>query len=92
VSPEFRTRLFGAFAAALRRRQFSAPNKIPLGAGTVEETMAELGQIFRANMGYNPAHGSANGGLHPSLAQQIKGMKNNDPGEKQQKPVPVCVY
>jgi hypothetical protein len=86
-SPEFRTRLFGAFAAALRRRQFSAPNKIPLGAGAIEETMAKLSQIFRANVGYNPAHGSTNGGWHPSL-----GMKNNDPGQKQQKALPVCVY
>jgi len=91
-SPEFRTRLFGAFAAALRRRQFSAPNKIPLGAGAIEETMAKLSQIFRANVGYNPAHGSADGGWHLSLARQIKGMKNNDPGQKQQKALPVCVY
>jgi len=92
LSSEFRTRLFGAFAAALRRRQFSRPDKNPLGAGTVEETVAKLGQIFRANVGYNPAHGSADNGMHPSLARQIKGMKNKDPGEKKQKALPVCVY
>jgi hypothetical protein len=63
-----------------------------LGAGTIEETMAKLGQIFRANVGYNPAHGRADGGWHPSLARQIKGMKNNDPGQKQQKALPVCIY
>jgi hypothetical protein len=54
--------------------------------------MAKRGQIFRANVGYNPAHGSADGGWHPSLARQIKGMKNNDPGQKQQKALPMCVY
>ncbi len=92
LSPEFRTRLFGAFAVALRRRQFSRPGKNPLGASIVEETVAKLGQIFRANVGYNPAHGIADNGMHPSLARQIKGMKNNDPGEKRQKALPVCVY
>ncbi len=43
-------------------------------------------------MGYNPTHGSADNGMHPSLARQIKGMKNKDPGEKKQKALPVCVY
>jgi hypothetical protein len=63
-----------------------------LGEGTVEETMAKLGQIFRANVGYNPAHGIVDNRMHPSVARQIKGMKNNDPGEKKQKALPVCVY
>jgi hypothetical protein len=58
----------------------------------VEETVAKLDQIFRANLGYNPAHGDSDGGVHLSLARQFKGMKNNDPGEKQQKALPVCVY
>jgi hypothetical protein len=62
-----------------------------LVAGTVEEAMAKLGQIFRANMGFNPAHGDSNGGLHPSLAQQFKGMINTDPGEKPQKYLPISV-
>ncbi len=89
---KFRTRLFGAFAATLRRRQFSRLDERPLVAGTVEEAMAKLGQIFRANVGYNPAHGDSDGGLHPSLARQFRGMKNSDPGEKPQKALPVCVY
>jgi hypothetical protein len=54
--------------------------------------VAKLGQIFRANVGYNPAHGVADNGMHPSLAKQIKGMKNYDPGEKRQKALLVCVY
>ncbi len=58
----------------------------------MEEAVAKLGQIFMANMGYNPAHGDSNGGLHPSLIRQFRGMKNDDPGEKQQKALPVCVY
>jgi hypothetical protein len=58
----------------------------------VEEAVAKLGQIFRTNVGYNPAHGDSDGGLHPFLSRQFKGMKNNDPGEKQQKALPVCVY
>ncbi len=92
LPPRFRTRLFGAFAAAMQRRQFSRPDERPLGASTVEEAVAKLGQIFRTNVGYNPAHGDSDGGLHPFLSRQFKGMKNNDPGEKQQKALPVCVY
>ncbi len=92
LPPRFRTRLFGAFAATLRRRQFSKPDERPLGASTVEEAVAKLGQIFRTNVGYNPAHGELDGGMHPILSRQFKGMKNNDPGEKQQKALPVCVY
>ena len=88
----FRTRLFGAFAAALRRRLFSRPDEKPLGASTVEEAVAKLGQIFRANMGYNPAHGDNGGGIHPYLSRQFRGMKNKDPSEKGQKALPVCVY
>jgi hypothetical protein len=49
-------------------------------------------QIFKANVGYNPAHGILDNRMHPSLARQVKGMKNNDPGEKKQKALPVCIY
>jgi len=31
-------------------------------------------------------------GFHPSLLRQFKGMRNEDPGEVQQKALPVCVY
>ena len=58
----------------------------------MEETMAKLGQIFRANVGYNPAHGSTKGRIHLALSRQFRGMKNNDPGEKQQNVLLVCVY
>jgi hypothetical protein len=88
---KFRTRLFRAFTAALCQCQFSRPDERPLVAGTVEEAMAKLGQIFRANMGFTPAHGDSNGGLHPSLAQQFKGMIITDPGEKPQKYLPISV-
>jgi len=43
----------GAFAASLRRRKYSKPSKKSLVASTVQETMAKLGEIFRANVGYN---------------------------------------
>jgi hypothetical protein len=92
ISPEGRTRIIGAFAAALQRRQFSRPDKNDLAAGTVQETVAKLGEIFRANVGYNPTYGMGSHGFHPSLARQFKGMRNEDPGEIQQKALPVCVY
>jgi hypothetical protein len=54
--------------------------------------MAKLGEIFRANVGYNPTHGNGTQSLHPLLTRQFKGMQNLDPGEKQQKALPVSVY
>jgi hypothetical protein len=43
-------------------------------------------------VGYNPTHGDGVNSLHPLLTRQFKGMKNLDPGEKQQKALPVSVY
>jgi hypothetical protein len=54
--------------------------------------VAKLGEIFRANVGYNPTHGTGTQQLHPLLTRQFKGMRNLDPGEKQQKALPVSVY
>jgi hypothetical protein len=92
ISPEGRSTIMGAFAAALRRRQFSRPDKNNLAAGTVQEAMAKLGEVFRANVGYNPTHGVGSNSTHPALLRQFKGMRNEDPGEIQQKALPVCIY
>ncbi len=70
----------------------SKPNEKSLVASTVQETMAKLGEIFRSNVGYNPTHGVGSNTSHPLLTRKFKGMKNLDPGEKQQKALPVCVY
>jgi hypothetical protein len=50
------------------------------------------GEVFRANVGYNPTHGVGSHSFHPTLLRQFKGMRNKDPGEVQQKALPVCVY
>jgi hypothetical protein len=92
LTPDSRTIIFGAFAAALRRRQFSRPHNTDLASSTVQEAVTKLGEVFRANVGYNPAHVPGSNGLHPILSRQFKGMKNADLGEKQQKALPVCVY
>jgi hypothetical protein len=63
-----------------------------LVAATVQEAMAKLGEMFRANMGYNPTHGVGSTTLHPLLTRQFWGMQNVDPGEKQQRALPVSVY
>jgi len=90
--PSQRVQIVGAFAAALRRRQFSHPDEQCLVASTVQETMAKLGEIFRTNVGYNPTHGDGVNSLHPLLTRQFKGMRNLDPGQQQQKALPVSVY
>ena len=80
-----------AFAAALRRRQFFQPDKNNLAAGTVQETVAKLGEIFRANVGYNPIHGMGTHGFHPSLARQFKGMRKTIQEKFNRKPY-RCVF
>jgi hypothetical protein len=87
-----RSRIFGAFAAALRQGLFSRKYKDYLAGGTVEETLAKLGQIFRTNLGFNPYHGPDGHSVHPLLSCQIKGMKNTDPSPVPQKALPVTVY
>jgi len=77
--PKQRTHIFGAFAAALQRREFSTPDPKCLVAATVQEAVAKLGETFRANVGYNPSHGVGSHTLHPLLARQFKGMQNLDP-------------
>jgi hypothetical protein len=47
--------------------------------------------MFRANIGYNPTHGIGATTLHPLLTRQFWGMQNVDPGEKQQKALPVSM-
>ena len=89
---EHQTYIIGAFAAALRRKEFSKPDEKSLVASTVQEAMAKLGEIFRSNMGYNPTHGVNSNALHPLLTRQFKGMRNLDPGKIQQKALPVCIY
>jgi len=90
--PEQRTYIIAAFAAALRRREFSRPDEKDLAASTVQEAVAKLGETFRANVGYNPSHGSGTNTFHPLLTRQFRGMRNLDPGERQQKALPVLVY
>ena len=92
VTPESRTAIFGALAAALRQRQFSKPDPTELASSTVQEAVSKLGEIFRINVGYNPTHVPGSEQVHPALSRQFRGMKNSDPGEVQQKALPVCVY
>jgi hypothetical protein len=92
LTPDHQTTIIGAFAAALRRRHFSKPDTSDLAAGTVQETIAKLDEIFRTNLGYNPTHIPGTEELHPALSRQFKEMKNMDPGEKQQRALLVYVY
>jgi hypothetical protein len=43
-------------------------------------------------VGYNPTYVPGTEELHPALSRQFKEMRNQDPGEKQQRALPVCVY
>jgi hypothetical protein len=67
-----------AFAAALHQQRFYKPDKDCLVASTVQEAMAKLGEIFRANMGYNPTHGIGATTPHPLLTRQSASANFND--------------
>jgi hypothetical protein len=54
LTPEHRTTIMGAFAAALQRRQFSKPDTTELAAGTVQETIAKLGEVLGQMWGTTP--------------------------------------
>ena len=92
LDPTMRSRIFGAFAAALQWREFSKPGEKNLGVGYVQETLAMLGQAFRAKVGYNRYLGEEGSAMNPILARQFNGMQNNDPSMEQQKALPVFVY
>ena len=63
-----------------------------MGGSIIEETLAKLGQIFRANVGLNPYHGEEGHSVAPSLSHQIKGMKGEDPGVTHLNALPIRFY
>jgi hypothetical protein len=62
-----------------------------LAASIVQEAISKLGEIFRSNVWYNPTYVPVSDCVHPALSRQFKGMRNSDPGEIQQKALPVSV-
>jgi hypothetical protein len=89
LQPEQQTYVIGAFAAALRQREFSKPDEKSLVASTVQEAVAKLGEIFRSNVGYNPTHGSGSQSLHPLLTRQFKGMRSSIPAKNSRRHYPL---
>ena len=92
LTSEQQNHVFGAFATTIRWREFSKADPKCLVASTVQEAMEKLGESFRSNVGYNPAHGVGTNTLHLLLTQQFKGMRNLDLSERQQKALLVTVY
>ena len=73
LAPPLRTALFGAFAAALRRRQFSKPDEKELGAGTISETLAKLVRSSGQMWGKTPSMAPASpASLHGYLASSME--------------------
>ena len=69
--------------AAMRSARFSATWFVSLKPEQCQSTMDHVAQTFRANDRPDPRH-DCDGKCVSFLHQQIRGMKNEDPGPKQQ--------
>ena len=84
VAVEDRSILLGAFAAAVREREFSRPGEKDLAKGTVKEAMDKVAEVFRSNNRGDPRNGT-DGKQDIQLKLQLMGYKSKDPATKQEK-------
>jgi hypothetical protein len=79
-----------AFATAVRNGQFSSNTFETLAAGTVRNTISSVCSTFRENGRPNP---SKDEDLQSCFLLQrlYKSYANDDPKQKQQKAIPLCV-
>ena len=81
----------GAFALAIRKGQFSRQSDAPLAKKSVSNTVNAVAATFREN-GREDPHRDAERHVGQLLQRQLRSYTRNDPKEKQQKALPVCVY
>ena len=84
IAADDRPRLLGAFAQAVREREFSGKGPHDLASGTCKEAVDKVAEVFRSNCRSDPRHGSQNSEAD-SLKLLFRGFSNKDPPTKQQK-------
>ena len=89
--PTDRVRILGAFAQAVREREFSTTGNQDLASGTCEEAVDKVAETFRANRRRDPRYG-LNNQKDDSLKLQFRGYANIDPPTKQQKALTPSFY
>ena len=83
--------IMGAFVVAIREGQFSRQSDAPLAKKSVSNTVNAVAATFREN-GREDPHRDAERHVGRLLQRQLRSYTRNDPKEKQQKALPVCVY
>jgi hypothetical protein len=81
----------GTFAVAVREGQFLRPGDGPLAKKSVANTINAVAATFREN-GQEDPHRDAECNVGRLLQWQLRSYAENDPKEKQQKALPVCVH
>ena len=92
VSKQDRVRLLGAFAQAVREREFSTKGKDDLVSSTCKEAVDKVAENFRANNRCDPRYGEHGQDTHEILKKQYRGYANTDPPVKQQKALTPAFY
>jgi len=83
--------IIGAFAVAIREGRFLRQSDAPLAKTTVSNTVIAVAATFREN-GREDPHRDAERHVGRLLQRQLRSYSQNNPKEKQQKALPVCVY
>ena len=91
LSPANRVRILGAFAQAVREREFSSAGKADLQSSTCKETVDKVAEAFRANNRSDPRYGPYDK-EDDNLRLQYRGYANKDPPTKQQKALTPSFY
>ena len=80
----------GAFAVAVHQGQFLQQGDGPLAKSTVSSTINTVAVAFRENRQEDP-HKDAERNVSQLLQWQLRSYKKDNPKEKQQKALPVCI-
>ncbi len=86
-----RIKLMGAFATAVREGQILRPGDGPLAKNSVANTINAVAANFRENRQEDP-HRDMERNVGQLLQRQLRLYAKNDPKEKQQKALPVCLH
>ncbi len=92
IPQQQRMELMVAFAMAVRDRQFLRPGDGPLAKKSVANTINAVAATFRRENGQEDPHRDAERNVGRLLQQQLRLYAKNNPKEKQQKALPVCVH
>ena len=85
INKNDKVRLLGAFAQAVREREFSTEGKNDLVASTCKEAVDKVAEVHRAHNRCNPRHGEHNTDTSEQLKLLYRGYSKNNPAIKQQK-------